>query len=166
MIPKLIAEIPAAHEYDFWYQRTLVNYARDKERANGLTPSEAKELAEGTMARLLAKGVDTPDQYLRVLKAGGQLIGFYWLAAIGKPGNRKGFIYDIVIEDEQQGKGFGRAAMLLIEKQACELNLKSVGLHVFAFNERAIGLYRSLNYEVTDLVMEKSLEKSRNDVGE
>lgn len=34
---------------------------------------------------------------------------------------------------------------------------RSVALHVFGFNEPAIGLYRSRDYAISDMVMEKNL---------
>jgi ribosomal protein S18 acetylase RimI-like enzyme len=56
------------------------------------------------------------------------------------------------------GKGYGKKAMLLLEEKVKALGLKNIGLHVFGHNHRAIGLYQSLNYQTTNLVMEKELK--------
>ena len=44
----------------------------------------------------------------------------------------------------------------LLEK-ARELDLKSIGLHVFAYNKVAKNLYESMGYEVSSLNMIKKL---------
>ena len=154
----LAATIPNEDEYQFWFERSKIEYANEKMRANHLSESEAKALSESSFARLLPQQLETPDQYIRVIKdEEQQLVGFYWLAAIGAPDNRKGFIYDIVVEESMRGKGHGRAMMNLIEALAKDLKLARIALHVFASNKTAVNLYQSMGYETTDLVLEKAL---------
>ena len=68
-----------------------------------------------------------------------------------------GFIYDIVLDEAQRGKGYGKQTMLALEVFAKELRLKTIGLHVFANNRAAMKLYRGLGYEVTSQNMTKKL---------
>ena len=60
--------------------------------------------------------------------------------------------------EAQRGKGYGKQLMLLIEEKARELGLKSLGLHVFAYNDVALKLYETVGYEVSSLNMRKNLE--------
>jgi ribosomal protein S18 acetylase RimI-like enzyme len=77
-----------------------------------------------------------------------------WLA---KKTNDKGFIYDINILDNYQGRGFGKEAMKQIELIGKSLGLKKIGLHVFGHNKVARGLYEKLGYQTTNLIMEKEI---------
>ena len=40
------------------------------------------------------------------------------------------FIYDIVIEEHRRGKGYGKAALLLLEDRARALGKRRIALHV------------------------------------
>lgn len=145
-------------DYKLWSDRSKISYALEKQKANGYTDEEAREIAETSFAKLLPQGQNTPDHYLRTVRnEAGDLVGFYWFAATGAVGNRKAFIYDIIIEENMRSQGFGRKTMELIEAEVRELGLKSVALHVFTNNKVAVGLYESLGFESTDIVMEKKL---------
>lgn len=48
--------------------------------------------------------------------------------------------------------------MLMLEEHVKNEGLESIGLHVFGFNQRAIELYKSLDYQITDLVMVKKIK--------
>ena len=143
-------------EYQFWATRSKVNYAEDKKRANNYTDQEAAEIAEKSFRQLLPDGLNSKDNYLFAMKCDdGSVVGYLWFGVNGAQENRKAFIYDIIVEEEHRGKGYGRKAMLLAEEEAKKLGLKEIGLHVFGFNKTAINLYESLGYETTDLVMAK-----------
>ena len=68
-----------------------------------------------------------------------------------------GFIYDIVLEEAQRGKGYGKQTMLALEEFANKLGLETLALHVFAYNTAAMRLYKGLGYEVTSQNMVKRL---------
>jgi ribosomal protein S18 acetylase RimI-like enzyme len=62
------------------------------------------------------------------------------------------------MDEALRGKGYGKQTMLAIEEKARELGLRSIGLHVFAHNAVAKGLYEKIGYEVKSLNMVKELE--------
>ena len=70
---------------------------------------------------------------------------------------KSGFIFDVEIREEFRGKGYGKQIMLLIEEKARELELKSIGLHVFGYNTVAKNLYEGIGYETSSLNMIKKL---------
>jgi ribosomal protein S18 acetylase RimI-like enzyme len=149
----------SAAEYDFWSQRSRSSYAADKIKANGFTLEEAEKIAANDFNRLLPDGFSSKDNFLLALKDdSAEIHGFIWFCLRGAENNRKAYLCDIVIEENSRGRGFGRIAMQLLEKEVKKLGLKHIGLHVFGFNKVAIGLYESLGYEITDLVMEKSIK--------
>lgn len=144
-------------EFLFWSTRSLSNYRDDKIKANSYTFDEAEKIAQESFKKLLPEGKSSPDQYLFTIRNGSEICGYLWYAMIGASDNRKAFLYDIIIEESVRGKGIGRMAMRLLEAQALHTGAKSICLHVFGGNERAIRLYQSLGYGITDLSMEKGL---------
>ncbi|MBS7687698.1 GNAT family N-acetyltransferase [Limosilactobacillus fermentum] len=56
------------------------------------------------------------------------------------------FIYDIQIYPDFQNQGFGTQALKLIATQAKALGFKSLGLHVFGHNKRAIHVYEKSGF--------------------
>lgn len=86
------------------------------------------------------------------------VVGYLWFSIRGAQENRKAFICDVIVEEAQRGRGFGRKAMLLAEQEVKSLGLNEIGLHVFGVNAPAIALYESLGYKTTNLVMAKTLK--------
>lgn len=144
-------------DYEHWAPRSQSGYADDKMKANNLTRAEADEIAAKDFQRFLPDGLQSKDNYLYTMKSDEGNVGYIWFCVRGPQDNRKAFICDIVVEEHSRGKGYGRKAMILLEEEVKSLNLKEIGLHVFGFNETAIGLYQSLGYLTTDLVMAKQL---------
>ncbi|MGM0901135.1 MAG: GNAT family N-acetyltransferase [Bacillota bacterium] len=81
-------------------------------------------------------------------------MGVIWLA---QKTEEKGYIYDINIEEEYQGFGYGKEAMKQIENVGQKLGMKKIGLHVFGHNKVARGLYEKLGYQTTNVLMEKEI---------
>ncbi|HET7142394.1 MAG TPA: GNAT family N-acetyltransferase, partial [Anaerolineales bacterium] len=61
------------------------------------------------------------------------------------------------IEERFRGKGYGKSLMLLLEEKAREMGLKSLELHVFGSNHIARNLYEAIGYEITNVLMRKTL---------
>ncbi|MGR5573280.1 GNAT family N-acetyltransferase [Limosilactobacillus fermentum] len=55
-------------------------------------------------------------------------------------------MYDIQIYPDFQNQGFGTQALKLIATQAKALGFKSLGLHVFGHNKRAIHVYEKSGF--------------------
>ena len=67
------------------------------------------------------------------------------------------WLYDITIEADERGKGYGRGAMLALEEEVRTLGHESVTLNVWGGNAVARGLYRSLGYVEESVHMRKRL---------
>lgn len=143
-------------EYELWIQKSRDNY-RDENIKNGMTFAEAQKKSDDDFHRLLPEGHQSLDQHIFSIRDQGQWVGTLWLGVRGAADNRKGYIYDIVLNEETRGKGIGKKAMLLLEDEVRKLGLRHIGLHVFGHNKTARGLYESLGYEITNLNMEKVL---------
>ncbi len=144
-------------EYDKFLERLIPEYAADNVRAGYWDESEALEKSRKETERLLPEGLQSKDHHLFTLYDGDQAVGWIWLKANMDRPVKSGFIFDVYIDEQQRGKGYGKQIMLLIEEKARELGLKSIGLHVFASNDVARKLYENVGYTVSSLNMIKQL---------
>lgn len=154
---KLVKMSP--EEFDAFKTTSKESYKLDKMKASDLTEEEAEQIANDDFSRFLPNGYMSRDNFLFTLVSSQEIpVGYLWYVVTGAENNRKAFIADILIYEEFRGKGFGKATMLLLEEHVREQGLDSIGLHVFGFNQKAIRLYKSLDYQITDLVMAKNLK--------
>lgn len=134
---------------------TLIEgYAKDKVLAGNWSEEESLDRAKAELANLLPNDEKTENNFLYSILNDNHVIGMIWLA---QTGSEEGFIYEISIDDQFQGRGFGKEAMKRLEEVARNLGMKKIGLHVFGHNQRAIGLYEKLGYIPTNIIMAKDL---------
>lgn len=150
---------PITHEeFVKWKAHSLQNYRNEKEKS-GLSPEDAALVAERSFKSLLPNDEQSPNQFLYsvVEKAGGQVIGTLWWGLQGEGNAKSPWIYDIELHESSRGKGYGRATMLAAELTVKEKGFSKLGLHVFGHNKVARGLYESLGFQTTNLMMSKDL---------
>ena len=144
-------------EYPAWCAVELDEYARDISE-NGDTPLDAARRKAATdMVEILPDGLATPNHWIYVLEVDGAPAGRLWLAEREIDGRRAMFIFDIHLDEAFRGRGFGRAAMLLAEREALTRGIHRIELNVFGANTVARGLYRSLGYVERSVRMAKDL---------
>lgn len=146
-----------ASEFNAWSAASIESYTEDIAAAGSVPSEDARAQAEKQWHELLPNGQHTRDSWFLKVVDGERTIGSLW---IGPHRQRPdaAFIYDIVIDESEQGRGFGRQAMLAAEDLVREAGLVRIGLNVFGFNERAKRLYDSLGYAVVATVMTKALD--------
>ena len=144
--------------WEVWRVASIRTYAEEKVRA-GTWPAEgAQERAVAEFATILPTGRETPGHEFRTIVAdAGESVGAIWIAPKGEIGSGALFIYDIVIDADQRGRGYGRAAMEALEPLARSLGYDRIQLHVFGHNAVARKLYASVRYIETDVQMEKRI---------
>lgn len=75
-----------------------------------------------------------------------EVVGFVSLNNINRI-NRNCYLSIVIGDEKNQGKGYGKDAVETIVKYAFGiLNLKKVNLEVLKINDKAISLYKSLNF--------------------
>ncbi len=144
-------------EFDAFLAQAVPEYAADNVRAGYWDEAEALEKSRKEFEMLLPQGLQSENHYLYTVYNGENAVGLIWMRANMDRPTKSGFIFDIRIDEKFRGKGYGKQAMLLIEEKARELGLKSIGLHVFAYNKVAKNLYESIGYDVSSLNMVKKL---------
>lgn len=158
--PPLAARPLRADEYDAWYRHVTDAYAEDI-ASNGLVEREAaRRKAERDMATLLPDGLETANQSILVLEADGVALGRLWIGPREIDGRTVLYIWDVEIDAEHRGRGYGRQAMRLAEETARARGLTRIELNVFGGNHVARSLYRSLGYGERAVAMSLDLGDS------
>ena len=141
-------------EYQKYISTAIKTYAEEKVLAGNWSEQESVRKAQEEYGRLLPNGEKTENNFLYSIVMEDKSIGVIWLARLSE---KKGYIYDIAIEQEYQGFGYGKEAMKLIENVGQKLGINNIGLHVFGHNKVARGLYDKLGYQTTNVLMEKEI---------
>ncbi|HYK95784.1 MAG TPA: GNAT family N-acetyltransferase [Candidatus Dormibacteraeota bacterium] len=144
-------------EYPVWRDIELDEYARDISENGDTALDAARRKAASDMAEILPDGLATPKHWIFVLEVDGAPAGRLWLAEREIDGRRAIFIFDVHVDEAFRGRGFGRAAMLLAEREAEARGIRRIELNVFGGNTVARGLYRSLGYVERSVRMAKDL---------
>ena len=147
-----------AEEFPAFVVASKACYAEGIEIHGGQTHEAAQRKAEEDFPAVLPAGLSTPGHHIFVVEADGEPVGRLWLAEREMAGRRSMFVYDITIDPEQQGRGYGRAAMRLAEDEARARGIGRIELNVFGGNHVARGLYRSMGYVETSAQMAKVLD--------
>ncbi|MFJ8001611.1 GNAT family N-acetyltransferase [Streptomyces sp. NPDC096310] len=136
-------------EYALWRARSVGDFARSW-TDRGVPPEQARAKSEASHRDNLPRGLATPGVSFTVLVHEGAAVGHVWVAPREvRPGRPGSYVYDVEVAEDQRGKGYGRALMLLAEKVAAETGPPLLGLHVFTTNTPALRLYTSLGYRTT-----------------
>ena len=138
-----------------WLARSNAEYIEERV-SSGDTPEEARENAQASMERTFPGGVTSPAQRAGRLVLAGECIGELWVGQFGDDPERW-WVWNVRIEDQFQGRGLGRRAMLIAEDLARAGGAVTLGLNVFAHNVVARNLYSSLGYKEAALQMRKEL---------
>lgn len=144
-------------EYVDWYPVAVSEYAEGHIKAGSMPAETAHELAAKQFADLLPDGLETAAHHLLVGDADGERVGILWLNIPVKGEAVNAFVYDVEVEADQRGKGYGRAMMVGAETYARDQGAAMIKLHVFGDNTVARALYSSLGYAETNVNMAKPL---------
>lgn len=144
-------------EWPAWRAASQSGYARDLNENGGLPEDVAARKAEADFTALWPDGPASTGNVLLAVEEDGEARGAVWFAERDFHGLRQAYLYEIVIDEAQRGRGLGRAAMLCLEDEVRARGLGRIELNVFGGNERARGLYRSLGYVETAVHMAREL---------
>jgi GNAT superfamily N-acetyltransferase len=142
--------------YVTWHAYTVAGYAEENVKSGRWTEDEALSKSEADFQALLPDGPATAGHELwSVVDTDGDEVGVLWVATDRRPGYA--FIYDIEMNPDRRGEGFGTAALLALEDWCRDNGITTIGLHVFGHNQGAWRLYQRMGYVETSVQMEKHL---------
>lgn len=146
-------------EFDEWLPRTEADYATFIAESGAMPAEQAAAKARDDIARRFSAGLDTPGQLVFRVMAGDEPVGWLWLEAPGTGGGDPlmGWVNNVELDPAFRGRGYGRQAMLLAEREVRERGMTSLGLNVHGQNTVARALYEGLGYQTMSLQMRKPL---------
>ena len=135
-------------QYNNYITYSKNNYAQEITKARGISIEEAMQITNKEYDALLSDGLKSKNQYLYTIKNDtNENIGIIWFSSDSNHGDNELFLCDIEINKEFRGKGYGRESMNIVELKIKEMNIFTIGLHVFLHNEIACSLYNKIGYK-------------------
>jgi ribosomal protein S18 acetylase RimI-like enzyme len=145
-------------EFGEFRVRAVSGYADAHVEAGDWEAAEAQARAEEETSKLLPTGLDTAGMVFTVAEVEGSgRVGHAWVN-LDEPDRPGAWIFDIEIEPQARGKGYGRELLRAVEEMVRAEGVPAVGLNVFGANAVARGLYESAGYRTTSLHMLKRLD--------
>jgi ribosomal protein S18 acetylase RimI-like enzyme len=138
-----------------WIEQTRLNYISER-MVSGDSLAEAESNANASIERLFPDGSPASGQLVGQLNSMSQKIGYLWIGAAGSDPQRW-WVWDVMIDAQFRGHGYGRQALELAETLARREGAVTIGLNVLGHNQVARTLYASLGYTETAIQMRKSL---------
>ncbi|MEU1587581.1 GNAT family N-acetyltransferase [Micromonospora sp. NPDC005710] len=135
-------------------------YAEDLVAHRGMTPESALERSVSQVRESLPEGAATEGSLLRTGRVGDTEVGWIWVSLPTAAAPNQAWIHNIEVHEEHRGRGYARRMIQLIEAELAQHGVPELGLNVFWVNTVAVGLYRSLGFEVTSQQMVKRLTPS------
>lgn len=144
-------------DFPNWLTHSAAKYAADLVAA-GSTSKDAKRQAQSSIKESFPGGCPSAEHAVfELLDNRTAVVGYLWVGRDRSDDPTAWWVWDIFVEPQYRGKGYGKAGMLLAEKYAASQGAASIGLNVFGFNSSARGLYESIGYHTTNVKMRKSL---------
>jgi len=142
-------------EYLDW---VVDDYAGELERNGRATGDAAVAASRASFHALLPAGVATERQTLMIAEDDddGRRVGLLWFGPSTDDASMA-WIYDITVDEDRRGEGWGRAIMRAFEGEARSRGYTRAGLNVYADNHVARRLYESIGYVETARQLHKSL---------
>ena len=146
--------------FSTYQKQAIPSYAKDNVDAGRWEEADSLERSEKDFKRLLPDGGQTKDNYLYniIEDISGKNVGHIWVKLEDNIRTKSAFIYDIEVHEQYRRNGYAKSALFCIEKVVADLGAISLGLHVFNNNPAALALYKSINYQVVSLNMQKAIK--------
>ena len=143
-------------EFPAYWKYSVDSWKRDMERAGLIEKDISYEKAEEQVKKFLPNGIDTPGHHLMHLVERGETIGSIWFE-IRQRGAKEAYLWDIVIDENYRGKGYGRDTMARLEEFVKKEGAERISLNVFGSNAIARNLYVKMGYQDAAITMMKYL---------
>lgn len=147
-----------ADEFEAYLAWAIDDYAAELERNGKAVGEAAKVASQASFDSLLPDGLATVGHVLSISTdpEDGQRVGVLWFGP-STDDPSMAWIYDITVDEDKRGRGWGRATMRAFEGEASARGFARAGLNVYGDNHVARRLYESLGYVETSRQLHKEL---------
>jgi len=157
-MPRITLTPLTDEEFTAYCREAISGYAAANVATGNWKPEDAVRRSEEVRAELLPGGVPAPKNHLFAARVENRKVGAIWIAERDDASGPLAYVYDVRIDADQRGKGYGRAVMEAVEAEVRALGLTRIQLHVHGNNTTARTLYGSAGYTETNVVMVKQLD--------
>jgi ribosomal protein S18 acetylase RimI-like enzyme len=154
-VVELRAMTPA--EFAPFAEVTAFAYAKQRAQAERMEVAVAEKLATAAIQRVLPNGLDTAHHRICriVAQPGNTPVGDVWYELV--PGSGEAHVHWLGTSYDQRRKGYARAALAEVEREARARGAERLSLGVFMPNLAARALYRDVGFLPGKLALVKSL---------
>lgn len=135
-------------EFEIFYQWSAEQNVKEMMDEFHLSQEEAAKKTAAELARMLPDGLHTENNHLFTIVADGESAGFIWTLHEEFEGRKQSFVCDFAIWESKRRKGYGAAALHLVEKHAADAGCQESVLFVSDDHEAANALYKKCGYHV------------------
>jgi ribosomal protein S18 acetylase RimI-like enzyme len=139
-----------------WLPVSLAEYVESRMGA-GETREVATRIATEQRASLFPGGAPAPGHHLFRVVVDGERVGMVWLGPTADDDDVGRYLFNVEIDADKRGRGYGRAAMRAAEAWAATQGATRLSLNVWGGNDVARSLYDSLGYVVAATHMYRDL---------
>jgi RimJ/RimL family protein N-acetyltransferase len=144
-------------EWDDYMAHNTKEYAREIAENFEIGLERARQSAQDQARHRLKDGLQTPDFYAYCIEqesaSGRERIGHLSYSI----NREEGFAWldDIELHEPYRGQGYGGEVLTLIEQELSAQGIRSLSLHVFGANQRALRRYQKSGFKITGYNMMK-----------
>lgn len=146
-----------AERYRAYLESAVERYAQDNIAAGRWPAEEARARSRAAFPAILPQGLQTPGVHLYEIMEGDAVAGTLLATVVAEDGKLGAFLYDLHVLPQYRRRGAATRALRAFETAMRDLDLATIGLHVFGFNAGAQELYAKLGYGIIDMSMRKQL---------
>jgi len=134
----------SATEFEGWREEAVRGYAADMMDSGSMPANLAYTESARQFDHLLPDGLHTANHTFLSLYSNGEQVATNWIGHKYAPGTS--WVYGVEVHENERGKGYGRAAMVIGEQATVDAGDTHLGLNVFGHNDVAISLYNGMGY--------------------
>ena len=137
-------------DFRCFYQWSIEKQAKELMKERHISYEAAIQTAAKEVDEMLPDGLHTKHNYLMIIMEAscGEAAGFLWTLHEYTAGKKQSFLCDFAIWESKRRRGYGAAALDLMEKQAIAAGCQESVLFVSDDNTAAKTLYEKSGYRV------------------
>jgi ribosomal protein S18 acetylase RimI-like enzyme len=134
----------------------IADYADEIGANFGHSPEQSRLIASKELAEDLPQNIATPHNHLLCIEQNeNTTVGYLWYKLFDE--GTTAFVLDFVVFKEFRRQGYGKSALLALEKQLFDSGTKQIKLRVAYKNDKARQLYEKVGFNITGFNMSKLL---------